>query len=62
MIAEPGRRGGVGGLQGGAGEGGGGAGRRRDAPHGSLASRHVGPLAGGQVGGSTAFRTNLTIL
>ena len=63
MITEqPGRGGGAVGLRGGAGEGVEGAGRRRDAPHSRLASRHVGPLAGGQVGDSTSFRTNLTIL
>ena len=56
MITEqPGRGGGAVGLRGGAGEGVEGAGRRRDAPHGRLAPRHVGPLAGGQVGASTVL-------
>ena len=58
MNPEPSRGGGARDLVGGAGVGIGGAGRQRDAPHGCLASRHVGPLAGGQVRGSTAFRTN----
>lgn len=36
----------------------GGAGRQGDAPHSRLASRHVRPLAGGQVRDSVAFKTN----
>ena len=55
MIEEPWRGGAVGDLRGGAGVDGGGAGRRRDAPHSRLASRHVGPLAGGQVSVLIAF-------
>lgn len=53
MNPEPSRGGGARDLVGGAGVGIGGAGRQRDAPHGCLASRHVGPLAGGQVGDLT---------
>ena len=55
MNPEPSRGGGARDLVGGAGVGIGGAGRQRDAPHGCLASRHVGPLAGGQVSVSIAI-------
>ena len=59
MNPEPSRGGGARDLVGGAGVGIGGAGRQRDAPHGCLASRHVGPLAGGQVGDLTNQGPNL---
>ena len=58
---QPVHGGGVGGAREEAGEGVEGAGRQRDAAQHRLASRHVGPLAGGQVGASNVyFGTNIT--